>query len=119
MLDRLKEIQAKVLEWWNKFTSKQKTIIIAIVAIVIFAFAILIYVFSIPKYVRLSNYETVTEASTAMETLEAAGIECRLSNDGLHIDVNAKQQADAVRALGAAGLTSTEPNIKRKKYSRK
>lgn len=111
MLDRLKEIQAKVLEWWNKFTSKQKTIIIAIVAIVIFAFAILIYVFSIPKYVRLSNYETVTEASTAMETLEAAGIECRLSNDGLHIDVNAKQQADAVRALGAAGLTSTEPNI--------
>ena len=32
MLDRLKEIQAKVLEWWNKFTSKQKTIIIAIVA---------------------------------------------------------------------------------------
>lgn len=112
MLDRLKEIQAKVLEWWNKFTSKQKTIIIAIVAIVIFAFAILIYAFSKPQYTRLANYETITEASTAMETLESAGIDCKLSNDGLHIDVNMNQISDANRALGAAGLTSGEPNIK-------
>ena len=35
MLDRLKEIQAKALEWWNKFTSKQKTIIISLGAAVI------------------------------------------------------------------------------------
>ncbi len=112
MLDRLKEIRAKVLEWWNKFTSKQKTIIIAIVAIVIFAFAILIYVFSRPQYIRLTNYETATEASTAMDTLEAAGIDCKLTNDGLHIDVNVNQIAAANRALGAAGLTSSEPDIK-------
>lgn len=111
MLDRLKEIQAKVLEWWNKFTSKQKTIIIAIVAIVIFAFAILIYAFSRPQYVRLMNCETVTEADTAMSALESAGIDCRLSNDGLHIDVNVKQTSEAQRALGAAHLTSFEPNI--------
>lgn len=111
MLDRLKEIQAKVLEWWNKFTSKQKTIIIAIVAIVIFAFAILIYVFSRPQYTRFMICETATEASTVMETLEAAGIGCRLSNDGLHIDVNMNQLAEANRALGAAGLTPKEPDI--------
>jgi len=111
MLDRLKEIRARVLEWWNKFTSKQKTIIIAIVAIVIFAFAILIYVFSRPQYTRLKNCETATEASTIMDTLEAAGIDCQLSNDGLHIDVNVKQIADANRALGSAGLTANEPNI--------
>ena len=66
MLDRLKEIQAKVLEWWNKFTSKQKTIIIAIVAAVIFAFAILIYAFSRPQYTRFRNCETATEANTVM-----------------------------------------------------
>ena len=111
MLDRLKEIWAKVLEWWNKFTSKQKTIIIAIVAIVIFAFAILIYVFSRPQYTRLMNFETVIEASTAMDTLEAAGVDCKLTNDGLHIDVNVNQTAAAQRALGSAGLTSKEPNI--------
>ncbi|MDE6673870.1 MAG: flagellar M-ring protein FliF, partial [Acetatifactor sp.] len=111
MLDRLKEIQAKVLEWWNKFTSKQKTIIIAIVAAVIFAFAILIYAFSRPQYTRFRSCETATEANTVMETLEAAGIDCKLSNSGLNIDVNMKQISDANRALGAAGLTATGPDI--------
>ena len=35
MAEKLKEILGKILAWWNKFTSKQKTIIIAITAIVI------------------------------------------------------------------------------------
>ena len=111
MLDKLKEIQGKVLGWWNKFTSKQKTIIIAVAAVVIFAFAILIYVFSRPQYTRLMNCETATEASTIMDTLEAAGVDCRLSDNGLNIDVNVDQISDANRALGAAGLTSTGPDI--------
>ena len=111
MLDRLKEIQAKVLEWWNKFTSKQKTIIIAIVAVVIFAFAILIYVFSRPQYTRFMNCETATEADTIMQALESAGVDCKLSNNGLNIDVNMKQMAEANRAVGAAGLSSSGPDI--------
>lgn len=111
MLDRLKEIQAKVLEWWNKFTSKQKTIIISLGAVVIFAFAILIYAFSRPQYTRYMTYETATEANKAMETLEAAGIDCKLSNSGLIVDVNKKQVSDATRALAAAGLTATGPDI--------
>lgn len=111
MLDRLKEIQAKVLGWWNKFTSKQKTIIIALVAVVIFAFAILIYTFSRPQYIRLMNCETATEANRVMTALEDAGIDCKLTNDGLHIDVNVDDQADASRALAAAGLTDSEPDI--------
>ena len=28
MADKLKEIPAKILEWWNKFTTRQKSIII-------------------------------------------------------------------------------------------
>ncbi|MCM1120325.1 MAG: flagellar M-ring protein FliF [bacterium] len=112
MLDRLKEIWAKVLEWWNKFTSKQKTVIIAIVAVVVFAFAILIYVFSRPQYTRLMTCETATEAATVMETLEAAGIDCKLSDSGLNIDVNVDQISDANRALGSARLVSSRPNIK-------
>ena len=49
MTDKLKEIPAKVLEWWNKFTARQKTVIIGIGAVVIFTFAIIIYVFSQPQ----------------------------------------------------------------------
>ena len=45
MAERLKAIQAKLLEWWNQFTSKQKTIIVIMGAVVIFTFAILLYIF--------------------------------------------------------------------------
>ena len=53
MADKLKEIPGKLLEWWNKYTSKQKTIIIGIVAVVIFTFVIIVYAFSRPQYTRL------------------------------------------------------------------
>ena len=57
MADKLKEIPAKILEWWNKFTTRQKSIIIGAAAVVIFAFAIIMYVMSKPQYVRLVTCE--------------------------------------------------------------
>ena len=44
MVDKLKELLNKVLEWWNKFSTKQKTFIISAGAGVILALAILITV---------------------------------------------------------------------------
>lgn len=38
MPDRIKKILDKVLAWWNKFTTKQKTIIVGASAAVIFTF---------------------------------------------------------------------------------
>ena len=37
MADKLKEILNKILEWWNKFSAKQKTFIISSAAGVIIA----------------------------------------------------------------------------------
>ena len=51
MADKLKEIPAKILEWWNKFTTRQKSIIVGAAAVVIFAFAIIMYVMSKPQYI--------------------------------------------------------------------
>ncbi len=111
MVDRLKEIWAKVLEWWNRFTSKQKTAIVAVVTVVIFAFAILIYVMSQPKYVRFQNCETAAEASQMMEVLQSAGYNAKISADGLRIDIEESQVGDAMMAVASAGLTATEPNL--------
>ena len=61
MADKLKEIPAKILEWWNKFTTRQKSIIIGAAAVVIFAFAIIMYVMSKPQYVRLVTCETTAQ----------------------------------------------------------
>lgn len=43
MADKLKEIPAKILEWWNKFTTRQKSIIIGAAAVVIFALSIAVF----------------------------------------------------------------------------
>lgn len=58
MVDKLKELLNKVLEWWNKFSAKQKTFIISAGAGVILALAILITVLTRPQYTLLRDCET-------------------------------------------------------------
>lgn len=111
MVDRLKEIRDKIIAWWKKYTSKQRTVIITVAAIVVFAFAIFIYVMSRPQYTRLMNCSNATEASTIMDLLEAAGVNCQLSDDGLRIDVEVNQVSQANRALGAAGYSDKAPSL--------
>lgn len=103
MADKLKEIPAKVLEWWNKFTARQKSIIIGIGAVVIFTFAIIIYVFSKPQYTRLIECENTGDAAEVIGILDGAGIGHKESNDGLKIDVETSQLSTANVALGSAG----------------
>lgn len=102
MVDKLKEIPGKILEWWNKFTSRQKTIIISIIAIVIFTFAILIYTFSKPKYEELGTYDTATTAEI-VTILNDAGITHRESADARTIEVLSAQIAQANLAVASEG----------------
>lgn len=106
MADKLKEIPAKLLEWWNKFTSKQKTIIIAIAAAVIFTFVILVYVISKPQYTKIGTYANTAESAEVVELLEDAGIAHRVSDDALTIEVESSQIDQANLVLGAAGITA-------------
>ncbi len=108
MADKLKEIPAKVLAWWNKFTSRQKSIIIGIGAVVIFTFAILIYVFTKPQYERLVTCESAADAAEVVEILESSGITYESSADGLVISVLAEQLSDANWAIGSSGYMPDE-----------
>lgn len=85
MADRIKELLNKVLEWWNKFSTKQKTFIISAGAGVILAFAILITIFTKPQYVILANCESTKEASEIVELLEGEGLKYEVSDDGYQI----------------------------------
>lgn len=105
MVDKLKEIPGKILEWWNKFTNKQKTIIVAMVAAVVFTFAIIVYVFSRPQYVRLDTYDTSQEAAKVIDILKDAGIIYKESPDLRTIEVESSQLAHANYALAASGYT--------------
>ena len=74
MADKLKGIPAKILEWWKKFTSRQRTIIIAMAAVVIFTFVIVIYTFTRPQYVQLIRCESTTQSAEVIDILNGAGI---------------------------------------------
>ena len=106
MADKLKEIPAKILEWWNKFTKKQKIIIIAIVAVVVLTFAILVWAFSKPQYTKIGTYSNTAESAQIVDILDDAGITHRESSDALTIEVETSQLYQANLALGAAGIVS-------------
>ncbi len=103
MSDKLQEILTKVKDWWNKFTAKQKSIIVGIAAVVIFTFAIIVYILSQPQYIRLTVCDTTAQAAEVISILDGAGIAHRESRDGLTIEVEASQESAANVAIGAAG----------------
>ena len=110
MPEKLKEILDKIKAWWQKFTARQRTIIIAIASMVLFAFIIIIYAVSRPQYVTLGTYANAAESADIVEVLDGAGVTHRESNNALTIEVLAEQQYMAELALGSAGYSS--PRLK-------
>lgn len=100
MSDKLKELLNKILEWWNKFSAKQKTFIVASAAGVIITIAILATVLMQPQYVLLLECESTKESSEVVDLLEEEGLDFKVSDDGYRIDINKKHQSDASLLLG-------------------
>ncbi len=111
MADRIKELFNKVLEWWNKFSTRQKTFIISAGAGVILAFAILITVITKPQYIILANCDTTKEASEIVELLEGEGLNYQVSDDGCQIKIDKNQQSDASLLLGANDIQAAAYTI--------
>lgn len=112
MPEQIKKILQQIKDWWNKFTTHQKTVIIGLGATVIFAFAILIYVTSQPKYVDLITCENEKKASEVKSLLDDAGIQYKPSDNALHFSVESSQYQSAVWALGSAGYGADEFTMK-------
>ena len=110
MMDRLIAIKDKILEFWNKYTSKQKTIIICVVLAIFFALVLLGYFLTRPVYtdlVRL-NGETATEFDDA---LSSAGIDYKKESDSegnTTFRVEQSQYSDAVLLMGENKITDEE-----------
>lgn len=112
MAERLKAIPTKILEWWNKFTSKQKTVIICIAAGVVLTLAILVTVLTRPQWAVLAICETTKEASTITELLDTDdSITYKTSADGLTIQVLKENEAVANLLLGANDIPAASWGI--------
>lgn len=107
MVERLRKIPAQILEIWNKYTSKQKTIIISVTAIVFLTIVLLTVFLTRTHYVELGAFENTAEASDVKDLLVGEGIAYKLSSDGLVVYVDEKKKTDAVMLLGNNDIPST------------
>ena len=63
MQERLKEIPTRVMEFWKRYSSKQKTIIIAVICLVLIAIGITAFLVSRPTYVKFNEFSRLEDAS--------------------------------------------------------
>lgn len=111
MADRVKELLGKILEWWNKFSTKQKTFIVSAGAGIILALVVLVTLLTRPRYVLLLNCETQKQAAEVTELLEGEGMDYEVSDDAYQIRINKNQEAQASMLLAQNDIQSFSYSI--------
>ncbi len=106
MLDTFKAIQTKIVEFWNRFTSKQKTMIICIAAAVIFTLVALIVLLNRTTYVEIVTFDNTTDSAAAEEILTEESIAFVFSSDGLTLSVPEESESAARLALGENNIAT-------------
>ena len=107
MTERLKQIPKQLLEVWNNYTSKQKTIIISVVCIVILAFSFLIFLIQRVDYKELTITESSKDASEVVNLLKEEGMIYKLDSDKVTVLVDSKSYSDAILLLASNDMPST------------
>lgn len=111
MQERLKELQKKFLEYWNKWTKKQKAIIIGSIAVVILMLVILVAVLGRTKYVELGKFDATKTASEVVSLLRENEITTKLSADNKTVMVDTEKYSDAIMIVSTSELTKDEFDI--------
>lgn len=104
MRERLQQLPKRLLEIWNKYTSKQKTIIVSVFAGVVLALAILIVLLGRTKYTTLNTFESTTVATGVVQLLNENGIKNKLGSDNRTVEVDRKRQTDAIVLVSQSDL---------------
>lgn len=107
MQEKIKEIPKRILEWWNKFSVKQKTLIASIAVAVIIALVIVAKILTTPTMVTVRTCEDTKEAAQVKDLLEGEQIDYEVSNDGLSFSVKAEDEANAAILLGENGIPAS------------
>lgn len=105
MADRIKQIPVQILEWWKKFSTKQKAAIVSSTAVVIVALVILGVVLSIPKMEVVKECENTKQASQVQALLNENGIMSEVSDDGLTFYVRKEDKTKATFLLAENNIT--------------
>lgn len=107
MVERLKQIPVQLLNQWNKYSSKQKTIIISVIVTVFLALIIMVNFMNRTIYKTLIVSETAKDASTVAGLLKDDGIPYKLAEDNLTIKVDEKQYSDAILLVYSSDISTS------------
>ena len=84
---KVKEIPEKFKVFWDKYTSKQKTIVIAIICVVLIAIGVVAWLASRPTWSKFQVFDSVDDANTMTKALDDQSITWKASSDGKTIYV--------------------------------
>jgi flagellar M-ring protein FliF len=111
MAERLKKIGKQLLDLWNKYTSKQKTLIISVACVVILAFALLIFLMNKVDYTKFKVCQNATEASQIKDVLDKDGIKNKFDDKTLTIYVETKKSSDAILLLAKNDISTEDISV--------
>ena len=105
MREKVKEIPEKFKVFWDKYTSKQKTIVIAIICVVLIAIGVVAWLASRPTWSKFQVFDSVDDANTMTKALDDQSSTWKASSDGKTIYVHQDDMTNALYAMSDNGLT--------------
>ena len=106
MNEKLKDVQTKVLEFWNKYDKKRKIQLISVAVSVIIMLIILAIVVSKTSYATLIECDDTVTAASITEVLTTNSISYKTENEGLRVLVDEKKLVDATYLIAQEGYTA-------------
>ena len=130
MPEQLQKILDRVVEWWKKFSNKQRMLLISLTAVVILALVILGVVVSRPSYTTLIDCQNAKEASQVKDLLDGEGDIDYKVTDTTHFEVKMRTrqigfwdpiiliQRDLTCQIRTSRIISTEAFLPRRQINR-
>lgn len=111
MTERLKKIGKQLLDMWNNYTAKQKTLIISVVCVVVVALALLIFLMNRVDFVQLKQCENPKELSEVAKILKDNNIKYDADTANSTISVDSKSYNDAFMLLAENDISTDDISI--------
>ena len=118
MPEQVQNILNKILEWWKKFNTKQKALLISLTSVVLLALVILAVVMTRPTYVSLYDAADNKEAAAIKELLDSDGTLDYKVSGTTHFEINAKQESEAHMLLGTNDYATNGYNLSKADLSK-
>lgn len=102
MVDKLKEIPEKLIEFWHKYSAKQRAIIISVIVTILIAIGILVFVLTRTHYTHLVTLTDEAAVTQLQGLLDEEGIAYQTENiaNGFEITVDQSKTTEALLLMG-------------------